>query len=86
MCAAVDEALASSGTLREWSVTARRRVEEGFRIEDEAAALNQLYRELLEEEGGRGWCHRPGAAGPCLLLRPAGPIGTARGISRPIVA
>ena len=54
MCAAVDEALASSGTLREWSVTARRRVEEGFRIEDEAAALNQLYRELLEEEGGRG--------------------------------
>ena len=50
MCAAVDEALASSDTLREWSVAARRRVEEGFRIEDEAAALNQLYRELLEEK------------------------------------
>ena len=51
MCAAVDEALASSDTLREWSTAARRRIEEGFRIEDEAAALNGLYRELLEEEG-----------------------------------
>ena len=51
MCAAVDEALASPDTLREWSTAARRRIEEGFRIEDEAAALNGLYRELLEEEG-----------------------------------
>ena len=49
--AAVDEALASPDTLREWSTAARRRIEEGFRIEDEAAALNGLYRELLEEEG-----------------------------------
>ena len=54
MRAAVDEALASPGLLREWSTAARRRVEEGFRIEDEAAALNGLYRELLEEEGDEG--------------------------------
>lgn len=54
MRAAVDEALASPNTLRQWSVAARRRVEEGFRIEDEAAALNALYRELLEEEGEEG--------------------------------
>ena len=47
--AAVEEVLASPDTLREWSVAARRRVEEGFRIEDEAAALNALYRTLLEE-------------------------------------
>lgn len=54
MCAAVEEALASPHTLGEWSVAARRRVEEGFRIEDEAAALNALYRALLEEEGEEG--------------------------------
>ena len=48
MCAAVDAALASPATLQQWSVTARRHVEERFRIEDEAAALNALYRELLD--------------------------------------
>jgi len=50
----VDEALASPETLRRWSLAARRRTEEGFRIEDEAIALNGLYRELLEEEGDEG--------------------------------
>ena len=54
MRAAVDEALASPDTLREWSVAARRRVEEGFRIENEAAALNALYRELLDGTGDEG--------------------------------
>ena len=54
MRAAVDEALASPDTLRAWSAAGRRRVEEGFRIEDEAAALNALYRELLDEEGAEG--------------------------------
>ena len=49
MRTAVDTALASSCTLRQWSAAARRHVEEGFRIEDEAAALNALYRELLDE-------------------------------------
>ena len=53
MRAAVDAALASPDTLRRWSATARRHVEEGFRIEDEAAALNALYRELLD---GGGQC------------------------------
>ena len=54
MRTAVDEALASPDTLRKWSEAARRRVEEGFRIEDEAAALNALYRKLLEEGGEEG--------------------------------
>ena len=53
MRAAVDAALASPDTLRRWSAAARRHVEEGFRIEDEAAALNALYRELLDG-GGAG--------------------------------
>lgn len=47
MRAAVDAALASPATLRQWSAEARRHVEEGFRIEHEAAALNALYREIL---------------------------------------
>ena len=53
MRAAVNAALASPDMLRRWSATARRHVEEGFRIEDEAAALNALYRELLD---GGGQC------------------------------
>ena len=48
MRAAVGTALASLDTLRQWSAAARRHVEEGFRIEDEAAALNTLYRKLLD--------------------------------------
>ena len=54
MRAAVDAALASPATLQQWSAAARRRVEEKFRIEDEAAALNALYRELLDGGGGHG--------------------------------
>ena len=41
-------ALASPATLQQWSAAARHHVEERFRIEDEAAALNALYRELLD--------------------------------------
>ena len=48
MCAAVDATLAPPATLQQWSAAARRHVEKGFRIEDEAAALNTLYRELLD--------------------------------------
>ena len=51
MHAAVNSALASPHTLLRWSVAARRRVEEGFRIEDEAAALNALYGKLLRGDG-----------------------------------
>ena len=53
MRSAVDAALASPATLPQWSLAARRHVEAGFRIEQEAAALNALYRELLDgnEEG-----------------------------------
>ncbi len=52
MRAAVEAALASPATLQRWSAAARRHVEERFRIEDEAAALNALYRELLDGDGG----------------------------------
>ena len=52
MHAAVTATLASPDSLRRWSVMARRHVEEGFRIEDEAAALNALYRKLLDGNGG----------------------------------
>ena len=48
MRAAVDIAIASPVTLQQWSAAARHRVEERFRIEDEAAALNALYQELLD--------------------------------------
>ena len=48
MRAAVDAALASPATLQQWSAAARRHVEKGFRIEDEATVLNALYRELLD--------------------------------------
>ena len=48
MRVAVEAALASPETLRQWSAAARRHVEERFRIEDEAAVLNALYRELLD--------------------------------------
>ncbi len=48
MRAAVDAAIASPSTLQQWSTAARRHVEEGFRIKDEAASLNALYRELLD--------------------------------------
>ena len=51
MHAAVSAALASPDTLRRWSAAARRHVEAGFRIEDEAAALNALYRTLLGDGG-----------------------------------
>ena len=51
MGAAVEAVLASPGTLPQWSAAARRHVEEGFRIEDEAAALNALYRKLLDSGG-----------------------------------
>lgn len=44
---AITDALASPDTLRRWSAAARCRVEEQFRLEDEANALNALYRELL---------------------------------------
>ncbi len=48
MRAAVDATLASPATLQQWPAAARHHVEAGFRIEDEAAALNTLYRELLD--------------------------------------
>ena len=48
MRAAVVAALGSPDTVRQWSGAARRRVEDAFRIEDEAAALNALYRTLLD--------------------------------------
>ena len=54
MHAAIDAALALPDTLRRWSAAARRHVEEGFRNEDEAAALNALYRELLGRRRVRG--------------------------------
>lgn len=54
MRAAVDAALASPVALQQWSAAARRHVEAGFRIEDEAATLNALYRELLDGGGGNG--------------------------------
>ena len=57
MGAAVGDALESPETLLRWSVAARRHIEDGFRIEDEAAALNALYRTLLDEEG----------VGPCIV-------------------
>ena len=47
---AVSAVLASPDTLRRWSAAARRRVEAGFRIEDEAAAINALYRRLLDDD------------------------------------
>ncbi len=54
MSAAVGEALDAPGTLARWSAAARRHVEQGFRIEDEAAALNALYRKLLDGDDGGG--------------------------------
>ena len=51
MRAAVCAVLASPDTHRQWSAAARRHVEEGFRIEEEAAALNTLYRKLLDGDG-----------------------------------
>ncbi len=48
MCVAVEAALAAPAMLQQWSAAARRHVEAGFRIEDEAGALNALYRELLD--------------------------------------
>ena len=48
MSEALDDALVSPDRLRRWSTAARRRVERQFRIEDEANALNTLYRELLK--------------------------------------
>ena len=47
---AVSTALASPWTLQRWSAAARRHVEEEFRIEDEAEAINALYRRLLDED------------------------------------
>ena len=52
MRVAVAGVLSSPDTLRRWSVAARRRVEEEFRIEDEAAALNALYRRVLDGDDG----------------------------------
>ena len=52
MRAAVDAALSSPDMLRRWSLSARHHVEERFRIEDEAVALNALYRELLDGDEG----------------------------------
>ena len=51
MCAAVAAALASPNMVRRWSAATRRHVENGFRIEDEAATLNTLYRSLLDDGG-----------------------------------
>ena len=48
---AVSSVLASPDTLRRWSAAARRHVEAGYRIEDEAAAINALYRRLLDDDG-----------------------------------
>ena len=48
---AVELALASPETIRRWSAEARKHVEKRFRIEDEAAALNSMYRELLDACG-----------------------------------
>ena len=48
---AVSSVLASPDTHRRWSAAARRHVEEGFRIEDEASAINALYRTLLDDDG-----------------------------------
>lgn len=48
MRAAVDATLASPATLQQWSTASRHHVEAGFKIEDEATALNALYRELLD--------------------------------------
>ncbi len=45
-------------TLQQWAAAARRHVEAGFRIEDEAAALNALYRELLDSAGRPGLNNR----------------------------
>ena len=51
MRASVAATLESPDTVREWSRLARRHVEAGLRIEDEAAALNALYRTLLDDAG-----------------------------------
>ena len=48
MRVAIDMALASPDMLKHWSAEARRHIENEFRIEDEAAVLNALYRELLD--------------------------------------
>ena len=48
MTSAINRALESPDLLKCWSKEARRRVVSQFRIEDEAATLNQLYRELLD--------------------------------------
>ena len=53
MRAAVATAIASPATLQQWSAAARRHIEERFRIEDEAAALIALYRELLDSSEDR---------------------------------
>ncbi|MBP1804559.1 glycosyltransferase family 4 protein [Rubellimicrobium aerolatum] len=48
MTEAVREALADPARLARWGEAARARVVAEFRLEDEAARLNALYRELLE--------------------------------------
>jgi mannosyltransferase len=47
LTAAVREALGSPGRLLAWGEAARARVLAGFRLEDEAAALNAVYRRVL---------------------------------------
>lgn len=47
---AVNRVLASPDTLLRWSAAARRHIEGEFRIEDEAAAINALYRRLLDDD------------------------------------
>ena len=49
MIAAVAQALEAPERLTEWSLAARAHVLESFRIEQEAAALVAIYRELLSE-------------------------------------
>jgi mannosyltransferase len=49
---AVREALSDPDRLRAWGQAARERVLREFRIEEEAAALNAVYRRLLVEVAG----------------------------------
>ena len=51
LCVEVAAALGSPNTVRRWSAATRRRVENGFRIEDEAGSLNALYRRMLDDGG-----------------------------------
>ena len=51
---AIDRALGDPETLARWAAACRPRVLDGFRIEDEAAALVALYRALIDGPRGTG--------------------------------